>query len=208
MMAELASRGIEVGYNFELDPDPNSSLGVPQQFWNMINCNLAVRLIADFNKVVPDALLAQASQSMSNASARCAADKIRMVQYPSRQPVGSGNRVYSRWARFYTGMALPPNAPSTLSIAQGETNDFTESFEAYLYKDEIIVASEVVCDPGLVVISSANESPLIRYRLNAPESLVSGTWQQVRIRVETSLGRVDIRLLNYQVAPYVTVGNN
>ena len=207
MMAELASRGIEVGYNFELNPDPNSDLGVPQQFWNMINCNLAVRLIADFNKTVPDSLLMQAAQSMSNASARCAADRIRQVQYPSRQPVGSGNRIYARWARFYGNDQLPPNAPSTLQIMQGETNDFTESFEAYLRIDEAITSYSVVCDTGLVVVSSVNDSPLITYRLSSPVNLSAGIWQQVKITATTDLGRVDVRVINFQVAPYVQVGN-
>lgn len=206
MMAELASRGIEVGYNFELNPDPNSDLGVPQQFWNMINCNLAVRLIADFNKTVPDSLLMQASQSMSNASARCAADRVRQVQYPSRQPVGSGNRVYSRWARFYGGDQLPPNAPSTLAIMQGEVNDFTESFEAYLGKDEAIASYAAVCDTGLVILSSANASPLITYRLAAPDTITAGVWQQVKITITTDIGRVDIRVLNFEVEPYIRVG--
>ena len=207
MMAELASRGIEVGYNFELNPDPNSDLGVPQQFWNMINCNLAVRLIADFNKTVPDSLMMQAAQSMSNASARCAADRIRNVQYPSRQPVGSGNRIYARWARFYGNDQLPPNAPSTLQIMQGEINDFTESFESYLRIDEAIASYSVVCDTGLVVVSSENDSPLITYRLSAPVNLAAGIWQQVKITATTDLGRVDVRVINFQVAPYVQVGN-
>lgn len=207
MMAELASRGIEVGYNFELNPDPNSDLGVPQQFWNMINCNLAVRLIADFNKTVPDSLMMQAAQSMSNASARCAADRIRNVQYPSRQPVGSGNRIYARWARFYENDMLPPNAPSTLQIMQGEINDFTESFESYLRIDEAITSYSVACDTGLVVVSSVNDSPLITYRLSAPVNLAAGIWQQVKITATTDLGRVDVRVINFQVAPYVQVGN-
>lgn len=207
MMAELASRGIEVGYNFELNPDPNSYLGVPQQFWNMINCNLAVRLIADFNKTVPDSLLMQAAQSMSNASARCAADRIRQVQYPSRQPVGSGNRIYARWARFYGNDQLPPNAPSTLQIMRGEINDFTESFESYLRIDEAIASYSVVCDTGLVVVSSGNDSPLIKYRLSAPINLAAGVWQQVKITATTDLGRVDVRVINFQVTPYVQVGN-
>ena len=207
MMAELASRGIEVGYNFELNPDPNSDLGVPQQFWNMINCNLAVRLIADFNKTVPDSLMMQAAQSMSNASARCAADRIRNVQYPSRQPVGSGNRIYARWARFYGNDQLPPNAPSTLQIMQGEINDFTESFESYLRIDEAIASYSVVCDTGMVVVSSENDSPLITYRLSAPVNLAAGIWQQVKITATTDLGRVDVRVINFQVTPYVQVGN-
>jgi hypothetical protein len=206
MMCELASRGINIGYNFELNPDPNSDLGVPQQFWNMINTNLAVRLIADFNKQVPDSLLAQASQSLANASSRAAADAMQMVQYPSRQAVGSGNRVFARWARFYGGNSLPPSEPATKEIVQGETNDYFESFEAYLREGESITSCAIACDTGLVIVSSDNASPEIRYRLSAPESLTAGMWQQVRITIATTIGRVEITLINFEVTPYPRLG--
>lgn len=208
MMAELASRGIEVGYNFENEPDPNSDLGVPQQYWNMINCNLAVRLIADFNKEVPPALLMQANQSLNNASARCAADRIRGVAYPARQPVGSGARIFERWRRFYDNSgAIPPNEPATLYIMQGEINDYKESFEAYLREDEEIVSAVVVCDTGLIIESSGFAGPVVSYRLNAPVELSASSWQQVKVTITTDIGRVDIRIINYQVAPFVYVGN-
>lgn len=208
MMSELASRGIEVGYNFENDPDPNSDLGVPQQYWNMINCNLAVRLIADFNKDVPPALLMQAAQSMNNASSRCAADRLRGVPYPDRQPVGSGARIFDRWQRFYSDSnALPPNVPATLYVMQGEVNDYQESFEAFLREDEDILSAVVVSDTGLVVLSSTVNDPVVNYRLSVPVELSASSWQQVKITMTTTIGRVDIRVINYQVAPYVNVGS-
>ncbi|SDA11187.1 P22 tail accessory factor [Pseudomonas sp. NFPP05] len=208
MMSELASRGIEVGYNFEQQPDPNSDLGVPQEFWNMVTCNLAVRLISDFNKEPPMTLFNQASQSLSLASGVCARNRIRNVQYPSRQPIGSGNRRYERWQRFYAQFnELPPNKPDTLEIMQGETNDFTESFEAYLRTDEAISAFAVTCDNGLVVVSSVLNVADIDYRLSAPADLTPSIWQQVKIRIETTEGRVEIRIRNFQVTPYVRVGN-
>lgn len=207
MMAEFASRNMSVGYLFTEEPDPNDDLGVPLQFWPALSTNLAVRLIPDFNKQVPDTLLAQASQSLSNMAGRCAADKIRGVQYPSRQPIGSGNYAYGRWVRFYNNYnALPPNAPGVQTIMQGETNDFRESFEAYLRTDEAISSYEVVCDTGLVVDSSANDDPIINYRLSAPVDLEANIWQQVKITITTDIGRVEIRIINFQVAPRIIVG--
>lgn len=207
MMAEIASRGVEVGYNFEEQPDPNSDSNVDVMFWNMIDTNLAVRLGSDFNKELPGSLLMQASQSMSQASSVCAAERIRNVQYPARQPVGSGNRRFARWNRYYGNIpGNPPNKPSTLSIKQGETQDFEESFAAYLRTDEYIQSFEVKSDTGLTVISSAAVDGIVNYRLNAPVDIATGIWQQVKVTITTTEGRVDIRILNFQVVPYVRVG--
>lgn len=208
MMAELQSRGMAMGYNFENEPDPNSDLGVPQQFWNMVNTNLAVRLAANFNKQIPPQLELQASQSMSNAAARCAADRVRQVIYPARQPVGGGSRVFNRWARFYNGFQRPaPNRPNTLWIMQGDVNDFEESYESYLEKDEIVTAFTVVSGPGLVVVSSLFEAPVLKYRLSAPISGTALIWQQVKLTITTDLGREEVRVRNFDVQPNIPVGN-
>ena len=207
MMAEIATRGIEIGYNFEEQPDPNSDLNVPQEFWNMIATNLATRLIPDFNKDVSPTLFAHASQSMSVASGVCARNRLQQVSYPARQPVGSGNRRFSRWQRFYTFFSdLPPNKPDTLFIMQGETNDFEESFAAYLRTDEFIDTFEVTCDTGLTVVSSSVLDGVITYRLNAPVEVSTSIWQQVKIKVTTTEGRIEIRILNFQVNPFIRVG--
>lgn len=202
MMAELASRGIEVGYNFEETPDPNSDLNAPKEFWNMIATNLATRLIPDFNKEVSPTLFAQATQSLSQASGICARNRIRNVQYPARQPVGSGNRIFARWQRFYAGLnELAPNKPSTKFIMQGETNDFEESFAAYLDTDEYIDSFEVSCDSGLAIVSRSVIGSAVHYRLNAPVELNAGSWQQVLIKITTTKGRVELRVIDFQVAP-------
>lgn len=208
MMAELASRGIEVGYNFEEEPDPNSDLNVPIEFWNMISTNLATRLIPDFNKDASPVLFAQASQSLSQASGICARNRIRNVQYPARMPIGSGNRIYARWQRFWSGFnQVPPNKPSTLFIMQGETNDFEESFAAYLHTDEYVDTFAVTSDTGLTVDSSSVLDGVITYRLTAPIDLDSSIWQQVKVRIETTEDRVEIRIIDFQVTPYVKVGS-
>ena len=208
MMAEFASRGIEVGYNFEEVPDPNSDLNVPIEFWNMIATNLATRLVPDFNKDASPVLFAQATQSLSMASNVCARNRIQQVSYPSRQPVGSGNRIFARWQRFYADIqTTPPNTPSKLFIMQGETNDFEYSFAAYLRTDELIDSFTVTSDNGLTVVSSSNTGGVIHYRLTAPIDLDTSLWQQVKIRVETTEGRVDIQILNFEIIPNVVVGN-
>lgn len=208
MMAEFASRGIEVGYNFEEAPDPNSDLSAPQKFWNMISTNLAVRLVPDFNKDASPVLFSQASQSLSQASAICAADRLQQVAYPARQPVGSGNRIFARWKRFYAQQpGLPPNKPATLFIMQGETNDFAESFAAYLNTDEFIDAFDVTADTGLIVVSSSGLDGVIYYRLTAPIELDTQIWQQVKVKITTTSGRVDIRIIDFQVSPAVKVGD-
>ena len=206
MMAQYASRGIEVGYNFEESPDPNSDLNVPIEFWDMISTNLATKLVPDFNKEAAPALFSEASQTLSQASGICARNRLNQVTYPARQPVGSGNRVYARWQRFYSDIgSVPPNEPSTLFIMQGETNDFKESFAAYLRTDEFIDSFEVTADMGLVVISSALLDGVITYRLNAPVELTANSWQQVKVKVTTTEGRIDIRIINFQLSPSADV---
>lgn len=209
MMAEFDSRNMNVGYLFEDEPDPNSAVGVTRAYWQALATNLAVRLIPSFNKQVPDTLLAQASQSLSSMAGRCAAERIRPVLPPSRQPIGSGNHVLGRWRRFYNSAGiLPPNAPYLREIMQGETNDFSESFEAYLNVDEAITDYSVVADSGLTVVSSSNNDPVIAYRLTAPNNQTTNIWQQVKVTVTTDLGRVDIRVINFQVTPRIPVGPN
>lgn len=209
MMAEYESRNMSVGYVFEDEPDPNSVLGVERAFWQALSTNLAVRLIPNFNKQVPDTLLAQASQSLSNMAGRCAANKIRQVLPPARQPIGSGNQIYGRWNRYYNSVGvLPSNAPGVQAIMQGETNDFRESFEAYLRTGEVIQSFTVVADVGLTVVSSTNNDPVIDYRLSAPVDRTSNILQQVKVTITTDLGRVDIRVIDFQVAPRIPVGQN
>lgn len=209
MAADFASRNMSVGYIFEDQPDPNSAFGVAREFWDAFALNLAVRLIPGFNKQVPVQLEMQAASALSGMAARCAALKIRPVLPPNRQPVGSGNERYGQWNRYYNNIgALPPNAPGVQAIMQGETNDFAESFEAYLRTDEVIDTYEVVADIGLTVVSMSNNDPVISYRLTAPVNQTSNIFQQVKVTITTDLGRVDIRVIDFQVAPRIRVGPN
>ena len=102
MASEWASIDINVGYFFEDEPDPDSIFGVPRAYKQAFETNLAVNLIPDFTKPVPQELRARASASYSTMLSATA--QTCQVQYPSRQPRGSGNTFrYNRWRRFYPG---------------------------------------------------------------------------------------------------------
>lgn len=197
MMSEI---NISIGYNFENEPNPNSVTGVDRKYWNMINTNLAVRLIADFNKQVPGALLAQASQSMSTAIGFASADRARQVQYPTRMPLGSGNtNRFGRWYRFAYPVQLPPNDAETIIVQPGDVNDYKIDFSAYLNKDEIISSFEIDATVGLTINSSTNTTPVIHYRVTVADE--PQTWQQVKVTITTDLGRVEYQLVNFEVRP-------
>ena len=102
MASEWASRNVNVGYYFEDEPDPDSIFGVERAYKQAFETNLAINLIPDFNKTVPQALAARASATYSTMSSSVA--HVCEVPYPSRMPRGSGNTFrYNRWRRFYPG---------------------------------------------------------------------------------------------------------
>ena len=204
MMAELSARNICTNYNQELGygtpPDANSLTNVPVSYWHMMATNLAIRLVPDFNKAIPPNLQAQASQALSLASAQSAADNIREVDYPRRMPRGSGNTLrFNRWQRYQRPNELPPNDCATNQVTIGDINDYTESFVSYLNDAETIASFTIEVDDGLTIQSSSNDDPLISYRIKVDDNSSNGVWQQVKIIVTTSDGRIETRLINFDV---------
>ena len=197
MMAELP---FSVGYSFEDEPDPNSLTNVARPYWQMMATNLAVRLIPDFNKVAPQALLMQASQSLSSAIAKVAAENIRHVPYPSRQPLGSGNdrRGYSQ--RFYSIAGTAPNDQSTIRVHAGDVDDYTYGFSAFLNTGEVISTHTVTPDDGLTLVSSSNTDTAVLYRISVDENAVSnGSLRRVKVAITTSTGRVSNVYIDFEV---------
>lgn len=208
MMAQFEARSICVDYNFELDPDPNDLTGLELQHQFMASSNLTLRLAASFGKAVPQELQLMASQSLSTSSSIVAADKVRMVQAPNRQPIGSGNTLrYNKYQRFYREGPLPPADCATNVMTIDDIDDFTESFDAYLKIDEAIESFTMTVDEGLTLQSSSNDTPLISYRIKADSNVTSGRWQQVKIVITTDTGRVDTRFVNFDVQTNETISS-
>lgn len=202
MMAELEdNRNLFFNYNFEETPDPASVTNVKRSFNQMIATNLAIRLIPDFNKDPSPALIAQATQSLSSASGVLAANRMREVQYPDRQPRGSGNARRNRWTRFYPSEVRAKNIPSTNYMQLNDVNDFVESFSAYLDSGETISSFTITGSDGVTVQSSANSDPNINYRVKA---ITDNSWETVTIVITTSSTRIETRIINFQIGAVAT----
>lgn len=207
MAAEFDARNICTSFNIQDAPDPSDLTNVEQMFWHMLETNLALRLAPDFGKEVPGILLAQASQSLSAASSVIASNDKRFVQAPHRMPIGSGNTLrYNKYQRFHREPQLPPIACTTNVLFIKDINDFSESFEAYLNDGEVISSFELTVDQAMRLLSSANASPFINYRLEAVSNIQSGRWQQVKIKITTDSGRVTTRFMNFDIQSNETVG--
>ncbi len=201
MMAELEDNyGVCVGYNFEETPNVNSDSGVKLSVNHMIATNLATRLIPDFNKVVPQALSLQASQSISALMGVIAAEKLRQVQAPSRMPVGSGHRYRQRYQRYNTPEDKAPNVCATNKLTVGDINDYEKKYHNYLH-DDLISSYTIAVSNGLKLISSAigeNVSSIV-YRIEALQT--DKSHQHVIITITTDTGRINQSVIDFDISP-------
>ena len=203
--AEYESRNICINYLFEEAPNPSSSSGINIQFNQMMKTNLAVRLIPVFGKNSQQSpalidLKNQASASLSNASARTA--KVNEVNYPDRQPVGSGNnfRYGQKWRRYYHPKPDAPISCSTNDLQLNTVKDYIESWSDFLAAGETITSYIISSTNGLQTtndqINTGDES--ISYRA---KGLLCG-WQNITISIVTTNSTpdfADVRTVNFNV---------
>ena len=202
MMGDLSIRGICTDYNSENNPDVNSPTNTDRRFDHMMATNLAVRLIPDFNREVPPALHRQASQSLSTVSGYLAARSLRETPYPARQPIGSGNT--QRWGnrrRFYTEDDRAPIECRTVVLLRDEVDDYEESYVNYLDELEDVDTYTIEADDGLKIVSDSLEDNVVKYRVEAVggNSRYNDSLLRVRIEVETTSGRKEIRFRNFEI---------
>ena len=198
MMAEyFTNYSFNIGYNFEETPDVNSPTEVTRNYSAMMKTNLAVRLIAMFNKQVPASLVSLAKSSFSSSLSQYKAATARQVQPPRRMPKGSGNTIRQIYlTRFQIPVDLPPTQASNNIIKEGETKDYQESFDAWL-GGNTIASFTITSDPRIQINSSTNNDPIIDYNVTALDNSSYGPWQYVQITVTDNTGRVEIRLINF-----------
>jgi hypothetical protein len=209
MAYQLFDGNIIVQYNFTDTPDLNDLTGVDPALNRFFKTNLAVWLCNAFGKDVPQNLAMNAAGSMSFASGIAARALLNPVQYPDRMPVGAGvaNR-YRLWQRFQRPGAQPPANSTTHQMYIGDINDYQESWETYLGLTETITAiTSSIADPALLISNVVLASPYITYTIEALSQQTSGNFQQVKFVVTTSLGRVNTRLVNFNITQAVTIGS-
>ncbi|MCH9645662.1 MAG: packaged DNA stabilization gp4 family protein [Proteobacteria bacterium] len=203
MAAEWESQNIIVGYNFQQDPDPNDDSGIQPAFKLAFSRNLAVALIADFNKQVPQSLMTSARGSLSSVISSSAASRLKGYSYPDRMPIGSGNRNYSRWARFFREKQIP-NTTQSNQIFIGDITDFIFNFDSTLKDNEYIETYDLQIDSGLKLISSSldDDENSISYRIEAtaPNNYTSSI-SQITAIINTSEERVLTSRMFFTLTP-------
>ena len=197
MMHEFKSRNICSSYVFEDDPDANTDSGVDPAYNNAMSSNIAIRIIDYFGKEIPQSLMRQAPQSLSNWSAR--SGKTNMISPPRRQPKGSGNTFrFQNWSRYYRFQDDAPISCDTLEIKVNEIDSFGIGFNGYLLSGETISSFTLTPSNGVSILSSTisadSESILLECKGvcagNAP----------VVITITTSLARVNPETVYFNVS--------
>lgn len=196
MMSQLEGANLCFNFNYEELPNSDTQTGVLKKFDWMMVTNLAYRLIAPFNKKVPPSLVMAATGSLAAATSNLATDEIKNVEYPGRMPIGQGNTLrYTQRRNYYIEVVEAPKNCSTHNMIVGETNDFFESFKAYLIS-ETITSYDLVVTEGLTIVSDSNATPDILFRIQADRETLNG---QLKITITTSSGRVEVRIVYFTV---------
>lgn len=195
MMAELDGSGLCLGYNFEALPEPDTESGLEPYAYSFVASNIAIRVAPDFNKVIPQTLINQASQSFSVVSGIVAARDIRQVQAPSTMPLGSGNRRFNRYNRYNVPVSQAVNKCSSNFLKLNDIDDYSENYQAYL-DEELLDSYAVTVSSGLTLVSHSKDGDLVNYRISAG----SVGFQTVDITITTDTGRVDNRTIEFEVS--------
>jgi len=190
MMNEFDGRTVNVGYQFEEEPLSNTESGVIPSHRNMVETNLAIRLMPDFGKEPTAILMMQAKQSYSASSAQIARERTNQVQPSQRMPRGAGNRSF-RWMRFNPPTDVIKTSSSNTLMIDGEIDDFTEDFTAWL-NNEDVSSFNVSSTEGTMVTDSSETDGIVSYRVE-----LYGSTSIVTITVVTETGRIDTRLRHF-----------
>lgn len=202
MMYEFEGRDICIGYFFESKPQVNSSAGILPKFKYCLSVLLANRLLMDFGKTTQtDAYLMKLAKGQYSFLLS-QVEQTNAMPYPSRQPLGSGNKKWrGDYYRRYFPETLQIETCKTKAIYWGDTKDCEESFDAYLNNLETVSQYELTAGNALTVLSESLSSPVVSYRVKAENNNVNNitTNSQVKITVTTSLGRIQTRIINFNI---------
>lgn len=196
MMNEFRSRNICSTWVFEDDPLPNTDSNLELEYNYAVETNLAKRLCDLFGKVPTQELMMGASQSLSNWSAR--SSRTNQIDYPDRQPRGSGTTFrLPRWLRYYRIEGNAPISCDSFEIKVEEEDFYSIDFSNYLLAGSTITSYEVDMKyaDGLRLLEDAIDGSAITLKLRGHRA---GT-QRVVITVDTSAGRVNPESIYFTV---------
>lgn len=199
MMSEFDSRNICTNFAGEDDPDPATESGIADEFISAASSNLAVRIAPSFGLEAQETTKRQARQSLANWGARTG--KTNQINYPFRQPRGSGNTF--RFLGWYRYFRIQDNAPvecDTLELRVDERNIFNVDVTGYLRGAETVSSFEQTVAPGLALNSITQADGVFTLDVTG----VQAGWHVIRVTFTTSLGRVNPMNLNFNVTSQPT----
>jgi len=193
MLAEWDLVNVCLGYNFEDEPEPNTESGLIKGYENAVQVNLAVRLAPEFGKATGE-LSAHAIQSYSKISSATA--KIKLTNYPQRQPVGESNTLrFNRWRRYYDVTVSAPNDCSTEIMAVNDIVDGEINYLDYLVDGDTIDTHTLTPSNGLNIESSSHTDDKVIFRVKA----TAGGTQKIMSTITTTNGLQNTTCLWYSV---------
>lgn len=199
MLYEFQERGLNLEYNFTIDPDPADFHGMEFYAFQPISSILAFRSVQDFGLEPPQTLFMQARAGNDVVSAISGRNKMRQVAYPSRQPRGSGNtQRYIRWRTYYPEPFLTPLQPPAVQMRVGEILDFEMSFAERLRQGETILFLAVEVSDGLSYTEISRTDTQVNYRIQALEGS-DNRIETVEFTVTSSAGQVLLELQTFEL---------
>jgi hypothetical protein len=189
----IAQLQFDVGYNFETVPNPNSVSGIPP-FANLaIALGMALNLCPPYGKV-REAILPQATGALSILQGRLARPK--RVTYPSRQPLGMGNRFqFSNMYQFMPETISAPTSPQTEQMNIGDIKKFSIDFSAEMPSAASISSYTTTVSSGLTLTSVSLSGMKISFTVQAT---VDG-YQQILFSVIANNGEKSNRVLDFNI---------
>ena len=207
MLYEFQERGLNLEYNFTIDPDPADFHGMQFYAFQPISSILAFRSVQDFGLEPPQTLFLQARAGNDVVSAISGRNKMRQVAYPSRQPRGSGNsQRYIRWRTYYPEPFLTPLQPPAFRIRIGEIRDYEMNFADRLNQNETILFLAVVVSDGISYTELSRTDTQVNYRIQALEGSENRI-ETVDFTVTSSAGQVLLETVTFELqsAPFPDV---
>jgi hypothetical protein len=199
----MAEQPFDIGFKFEDVPNPNSYSGIPPNANFAIASALALRMAPIYGKA-PETLMRQSSAAMSALANKVATP--RRVGYPSRQPLGMGNRrVYRNNYQFMPEQSRAPTSVNTETMNVGDKLvGLSIDFSQYLQPLETVSSYTKLVSGGLAVTAESTSLAAISFSVQANSS----GFQQILFSVIGSAGTELNRTLNFNVVDSTAARGN
>jgi len=192
----------DIDYNFENTPNPNSLSGIPAAANSAISMGLAVRIAGLYGKA-PESLLLKATATMSALQNKLATPG--RVAYPSRQPLGMGNRrAHNRYDAFMPETIKAPTSSDTEQMTLGDINSFFIDFGDILHGSTSIVTYTHTETSGILASAFSQTLTRINFTVQANDT----GFQQILFVVTSNTGTKVNRVLNFNVNQSTSIRAN